>query len=416
MNDMPQVTPSQLLPTDSQTPGQGSPPPCLRIFKRPGFAECWLTLHAPIGMATSQAAQALFCDAAKVLAEHGIEPIQEKIYGLVSAKEAILHERMIAYQARRLDPGLPLTWVEGKPIDGTAFAGLQIWGVIPYRQDVAVSTIGRGTMRGRRLNGPDFELVYFPGLTGSDGNGKLLGGVTGEATQMYLNAEQVLQQAGLTFLDVGRTWIYMAQILNWYGEFNRVRTAFFRPRHVGDRAMGHAFPASTGIQGRSGDEACQMDVLAGRSTANQRLFVPLNRSSRQEQAMEYGSAFSRGMMLDIDGGQTAFISGTASIGPDGKTRFLDSVEGQILETLLSIAALLQSIGAGLQDITSATLFCKDAATLEVFQKLTHLLGIPQLPILPIVADVCRADLLLEIEAVVAVPQAVGRASVPGVPS
>jgi enamine deaminase RidA (YjgF/YER057c/UK114 family) len=126
---------------------------------------------------------------------------------------------------------------------------------------------------------------------------------------------------------------------------------------------------------------------------------PLLHSSRQDKAFNYGSAFSRGKSILVNGKQTVHISGTASIGPTGATRYPESAEAQIMETLLSIAALLEPVGGGLKDITSATLFCKDAAYYAIFRDLTRLLGVPSFPLVPIVADVCRPELLVEIEAV-----------------
>jgi len=74
-------------------------------------------------------------------------------------------------------------------------------------------------------------------------------------------------------------------------------------------------------------------------------------------------------------------------------------EAQCLETLLSIAALLEERGGGLKDISSATLFCKDARVYDAFEGATRLLGVPPFPKVAVLADVCRPDLLVEIEAV-----------------
>lgn len=55
--------------------------------------------------------------------------------------------------------------------------------------------------------------------------------------------EAVLGEAGMTFADVARTWLYEDRILDWYDGFNKARDAFFRSRHLYDGLV----PASTGI-------------------------------------------------------------------------------------------------------------------------------------------------------------------------
>jgi len=66
---------------------------------------------------------------------------------------------------------------------------------------------------------------------------------------------------------------------------------------------------------------------------------------------------------------------------------------------MSIAAILGEQGGGLEDITSATLFCKNREAWEAWKRATKLLGIPEIPKLCVIADVCRHDLLVEMEAV-----------------
>ena len=89
----------------------------------------------------------------------------------------------------------------------------------------------------------------------------------------------------------------------------------------------------------------------------------------------------------------------------------------MLETLLALASLLEEQGASLRDVVQATLFCKDRETLAAYERLTRQLGIPPLPAIPVLADVCRPELMVEIEALALVPQpAAVRHARPGVPA
>ena len=185
--------------------------------------------------------------------------------------------------------------------------------------------------------------------------------------------------------------------------FNSVRSAFHAGRGISG-ARGAPLPASTGIQGSSTGEECIMDVLALRGEEGAKVgFEPLVVSSRQHRAASYGSAFSRGMRLDVEGRSTIFVSGTASIGVDGETLHVGNREAQIIETLLCVAALLEPEGAGLDDICLGTVFCKDDETYRCYGDIARLLGILPSVLVPVLADVCRPDLLVEIEAMVIVP-------------
>jgi enamine deaminase RidA (YjgF/YER057c/UK114 family) len=155
--------------------------------------------------------------------------------------------------------------------------------------------------------------------------------------------------------------------------------------------------------GRCDDEECFMDVLAlDSSGANAATATAIHRSPRQDSSFNYGSAFSRGMVFEIEGRKTVHISGTASINRAGESVYCGDAEHQALDTLMSIAAILEEQGGSLQNITSATLFCKNVEAYHAWERATKLLGVPALPKVCIIADVCRDDLLVEMEAVAVV--------------
>jgi enamine deaminase RidA (YjgF/YER057c/UK114 family) len=242
-------------------------------------------------------------------------------------------------------------------------------------------------------------MLYLPAVRGTLPDGSLPVGHTAQAQQMFANVGSGLQAHGLAYPNVVRTWIYVSRLLDWYGELNRVRNLHYAQVGLGGPG-GPAFPASTGIQGRSGDEECLVDVLALKTDgpAGARA-EPIRCSPRQDQSYNYGSAFSRGMVFHLEGRKTVHISGTASINPAGASTHLGDAECQSLETLLSIAAILEAQGGSLQNITSATLFCKDRAAWEAWNRVTQLLQVPAFPKVCVLADVCRSDLLVEMESV-----------------
>jgi enamine deaminase RidA (YjgF/YER057c/UK114 family) len=349
---------------------------------------------------TAAMADELLAGVAAEIAERGIEPIQEKLYGLSSVREDVLRRRVAAYRREELDLSVPVTWIQGAPLQHNAFAGIQIWGIAPKDRRTGVTTVENpATGRGRLLTGCGFRLLHLPAVRGTRPGGTLAKNAAAQAQQMFLNAGLGLQAHGMEYRNVVRTWIYLARLLEWYGEFNEVRTAHYRPAGLGLK-IGPAFPASTGIQGFSDNEECIMDLLALESEGpDKAAALPILRSPRQDSSFNYGSAFSRGMTLKIEGRRTVHVSGTASINSAGASVHVGDAEMQSLETLLCIAAILEEQGGSLANITSATLFCKDRSAWEAWMKASRLLRIPNFPVVCVLADVCRHDLLVEMEAV-----------------
>lgn len=64
----------------------------------------------------------------------------------------------------------------------------------------------------------------------------------GDQTRQVLHIiRNILENIGLDFCHVVRTWFYNDHIVDWYAEFNEARTGFFRQRKIS------VLPASTGI-------------------------------------------------------------------------------------------------------------------------------------------------------------------------
>ena len=361
--------------------------------------------RAPSGLPVGAAAEALFTELAACLRREHITPLQEKIYGPLAAQAAVLERRREILRRHGLDPELPCTYIAGRREEDLGLSGVQLWGVVPTGDALLrVRTVhGQGGVLGRLLESPEGRMLHLASVRGVSADGSLPGTAVAQAEQMLRNAEHCLVEHGFSFQQVVRTWIHLTRLLDWYGEFNRVRTLFLRERGITGRPGGAPFPASTGIQGCCGPEECVMDLLAVDGGGFQTRAIQA--SSRQQQPIAYGSSFSRGLLLAGAGEQVVFVSGTASIAASGETLHCGQREAQILETLLGVASLLEDQGASLRDLAHATLFCKDQETLAHFDRLTRQLGLPQLPVIPVLADVCRPELLVEIEAMAVVPPA-----------
>lgn len=367
-----------------------------KIIERGEFADCYLT-GTP--SAPENDGASVFTWAATQLARYGVQPISEKIYGRRSARDGILQQRRIAYQTAGLAVDLPFTFVEGAPFHSGDFTGLQIWGVMPHdprRQLVETFSFAPG-QNGRVFAFDGSRHYYFPALRGLAEDGSLPAERRAQAQRLFAGAVNALSSQGLNYRQVVRTWIYLARLLDWYGEFNAVRSECYHREGIGPEPPAVLYPASTGIQGRADNEECLMDMLAlvPAESVAQRV---IEKSERQNQSARYKSSFSRGMAVTLGGRKTIYISGTASINSAGDSVHVGDAEMQAVETLLCLAAILKDEGGDLSHIALATCFCKTPEAYAAFRNVTALLGVPAFPLVPVHADVCRDDLLIEIEA------------------
>jgi enamine deaminase RidA (YjgF/YER057c/UK114 family) len=123
------------------------------------------------------------------------------------------------------------------------------------------------------------------------------------------------------------------------------------------------------------------------------------------EAYAYGSAFSRGMRIDLKGLTVLLISGTASIDDEGRTVHIGDLRAQTRRTFENITALLASEGATWHDIVRTTCYLRDIERdYEAFnQERTAFYQEQKLDPLPastgIQVILCRPDLLVEIEAI-----------------
>jgi len=214
-----------------------------------------------------------------------------------------------------------------------------------------------------------------------------------QTTSVFENIEAAVAEAGMTFAHVVRTWLYMENILAWYDPFNRARDAFFRSRGVYDGLV----PASTGIgTGNLMDAAitaCALAVLPKHAdTSAFAVSSPL-----QCTALDYGSSFSRAAEIDTPDQRVLLISGTASIEPGGATAFVDDIDRQIALSMDVVEAILQSRGMNWRDTVRGVAYLKRPEYRGAWRSWLAAHGLEDIAISEIVADVCRDNLLFEVE-------------------
>ncbi len=283
-------------------------------------------------------------------------------------------------------PGFGRTFFPGTRLGASFYCGLQAVGV------------SGSEARPLLLGGREAGVVY------EDAHARyaLLGGLIprdvaapriDQTQDVFLQMEEALGSVGMDFSHVVRTWLYNDRLLEWYGEFNRARDAFFASRGVFDGLV----PASTGIgSGNGAGAALQARAFAvqpkdGLVTVRE-LPSPLQCSAR-----DYRSSFSRAVELDTPHFRQVIVSGTASIAPGGETLHVGDAPRQIELALDVIEAILQSRGMGWGDVVRSVAYVKHALDSDLFRVVARRRGLEDLPCILVQADVCRDDLLFEME-------------------
>jgi enamine deaminase RidA (YjgF/YER057c/UK114 family) len=328
----------------------------------------------------NESCESLFGRAGQVVHQIGGQVVSSEVLGISAADRTHLQDF-----ARAVDGvGLPIGWVENTQAHN--LLGVYIW-LIAGTPVVRVESDGK-------ILGSVFEDDYARYC-------RLVGLLPGEvskprpdqASVVLQQMDSALQAKGFSFSSVFRTWFYNDDILAWYGDFNAVRTRFFTAKKVFEGLL----PASTGI---GGGNAASAALIAGllalepKGEAVQVLEVP---SPFQSSATDYGSSFSRAVEVRLPDHRRIYVSGTASIDEAGKTVFIGDCKAQVSKTMEVVQAILQSRGMDWVDVTRALAYFKRAQDAPLLSQYRLEQGLAPFPVIVAENDVCRDDLLFEIE-------------------
>ncbi|MEI6564251.1 MAG: Rid family hydrolase [bacterium] len=206
-------------------------------------------------------------------------------------------------------------------------------------------------------------------------------------------ADFILSTNGFQFTDTVRTWFYLDRLLEWYAGFNEVRTAFFKARAVFEKMV----PASTGIGASNPWGAALIGDLLAIQPKSPSVHVRAVPSPLQDSALNYASSFSRAVEIKCPTYSSLLISGTASIDRVGNTVFKDDHAGQIEQTLQVVEALLRSRSMTWGDVVRGIAYFTDMTDHPIFDAACRRHGLPAFPLARARADICRHDLIFELE-------------------
>jgi enamine deaminase RidA (YjgF/YER057c/UK114 family) len=349
-------------------------------------------------LAPERAAEEAYVAIDEACRARGVVPLQERVFGDLAAIPAVARGRARVLGGAE-EWAVPPTCIEGSPAGRPGLAGVHV-----------VAARGRGhlvregeTVFGRVVEGGAARLLGLSDV-GRRGAGRLAPGPAEDAAAAIDAASELLAREGFGFGDVARTWFYLRDILDWYGPFNAVRNAAFRRMRLMGPGGDGRIPASTGIEGRNARGGwCALDLLAVQPHPGSGAGMRRLHNRKQNEATEYGSAFARAMEVPLGDARYLFVSGTASIDDHGSTVHAGDFEAQVRFTLEAVEALLEGAGAGLGDVAQATAFLKNPCDARSFSRLVARSGLAGVPLVTTVADVCRGDLLFEIDATAVVP-------------
>lgn len=255
------------------------------------------------------------------------------------------------------------------------------------------------------------SLLFIEGIAASDFSQS----VKLQSQEVFSRLDGILSAYGFAVDDIVRQWNYIGSIVGCregkqnYQEFNDARTIYYSRG-----SWQRGYPAATGI-GAEG-EGIVVGCIAFKSASG--AIYPIDNPlqvaahvysekvliDNAAGAMKSTPKFERAKVIVTGRGACCFVSGTAAIRGEQSVD-ASSVEQQTIRTIENIAHLvskqnLVKYGCYPYELkyTQLQVFVKHAADYEVIKNVVEQ-AFPNLKVVYSVADVCRSELLVEIEGI-----------------
>lgn len=257
---------------------------------------------------------------------------------------------------------------------------------------------------------PGYKFLFLGGVHGAS----LADSISRQSQELFDKVEKILAAEAMPVASIVRQWNYIEKIVavdsdghQHYQDFNDVRSRFYSQADWKE-----GYPAATGIGTQWGGVMVDIDALLvkEKSVAIYPLDNPL-----QVPAHAYSGGvllggsekttpkFERGKALAFPDGGMIYVSGTAAIRGEHSLTGI-GIEAQTQATLENIAFLISKENlkaSGVSATSDASLqilrvYVKqekdEAAARAIIED-----AFPNLPVVYVVADVCRDELLIEME-------------------
>lgn len=260
------------------------------------------------------------------------------------------------------------------------------------------------------IQNKESSLIIIEGIASTD----FKDSVFKQSTEVFEKLDSILTRHGFTPDDIVRQWNYVGHITHHrngsqnYQEFNDARTAYYKKGY-----WANGYPAATGIG--TSYEGIVVGCIAYKSSGS---IYPIN-NPLQIAAHEYSKKvlvdnntnaikstpkFERAKLIEIGSQACCFVSGTAAIRGE-QSMDANSACLQTIQTIENIEYLvskenLERYGCQTYDLHYVNLrvYIKNAKNYEEIRSIVEE-KYPGIPTVYTIADICRPELLVEIEGI-----------------
>lgn len=260
----------------------------------------------------------------------------------------------------------------------------------------------------------EYSLLFSEGIPSTDFSEKVLS----QSNEIFGRLDSLLSYNGFSTGDIVRQWNYVGNITGYrdgkqnYQEFNDARTAYYS-----NSKWENGYPAATGI-GASFDGVIVGCIAVKYKKQNHKGVYPID-NPLQIAAHEYSKnvlidnsrdavkstpKFERAKLVEIDNGACCFVSGTAAIRGE-ESMDESSARLQTIQTIENINYLISKenlirFGCKAYDLKLCNLrvYVKNEKDYDEIKSVVDD-AYPNVPVVYTVADVCRGELLVEIEGI-----------------
>jgi enamine deaminase RidA (YjgF/YER057c/UK114 family) len=318
----------------------------------------------------------------------------------------------------------PPTGFIGQPPVGVALIAFELMVITPRDNRVVISRKETDGLRYTAVNYPGRREVYAVGITAS----KNASGTLQQSKEAFRLMKRVLEKENMDFSHVIRQWNYIENITGKttnkgktrqnYQVFNDIRSLYY-----GEVDFKRGYPAATGIGMECGGVV--LEFIAADVSGDMRV-IPI-KNPDQVDAHRYSKEVLVGNALQTDRQKSTpkferakaiakkndyhvYISGTAAI-REQKTLYPTDVEQQTRVTIENISRLIapdnlekHTLPVPSSDFpfSHIRVYVKNETDVPAVKKICDK-HYGEVPCLYLVSDICRENLLVEIEGAIALP-------------
>lgn len=315
--------------------------------------------------------------------QHDVTPLRVTVFTNLPFEDTSLLRREV-----------PTLWVRNQNGDrGSAYFHLEMMASARQRTDLAVEYVRLDDrVVGAKVSGDRLGTLLLVSDVSLES-----GTFAHQSGRVWAAWERILAAHRMHPSQIFRTWFFIDAIGDNYRSLNAIRDSTF------DAWALRRYPASTGVGARMAGPAAIASAFWAYDRIDAGAFSCLS-SRKQCEAYAYGPRFARASMVALDDVLLLSISGTSAIDRDGRSCYAEDVRKHIELALECAHDLLERSGLSWKEVASAYVYCKDERVLD---ELIAIHGEQRLdlPYIYNLCDICRPDLLFEIECIALAPHA-----------